>query len=177
AAVRSKLEALTGLSGKVGVAYDSSTLTYTITFDNSLGNVTQLTADGSSLTGTEHDLFLKTGDGDTATHLDLTASVTGTDLNFHAMIGPFGLFIVDGSAALGGILRFHLLTDANKSTDQDHLNLVGFGGGGFTSDLGNIGDFIGADSVCIFPARDPGTIHTGPVALAQANPPIKLGTD
>src|SRR5439155_10696962 len=47
-AVKSALEALPGIGvGKVGVALAGTT--YTITFDNTLGNVPQLVVDGSNL--------------------------------------------------------------------------------------------------------------------------------
>ena len=90
-AAQTALTALAGLSGNVTVAFASKT--YTITFAGSLGTVAALTVDGSKLTGTQHSLYLKIGDGDGDTHLDLTASVAGTNLNFHAMIGPFGLYV------------------------------------------------------------------------------------
>ena len=99
------------------------------------------------LTGSERSFFLKTGTGDHDTHLDLTASAAGTNLNFNARLGPFGLFIKDGTASLGGTIRLNFLDGPHSG----HFNLVGFGDGGVSSDLGSIGDFIGAGSVCVNP--------------------------
>ena len=68
----------------------------------------KISVDGGSLTGSENAFFLKTGNGPDATHLTLTAQAAGTNLNFHAMIGPFGLFVKDGSASLGGTIQLNL---------------------------------------------------------------------
>ena len=79
--------------------------TYTITG----GTPSLFSVDGTSLTGSQRSFFLKTGSGDDDTHLDLTASAAGTNLNFNARLGPFGLFIKDGSASLGGTIRLNFL--------------------------------------------------------------------
>ena len=121
--VKAALEALAGLSGKIDdVTFDSTSSTYTITFSSSLGNVTQLVGDGAALTGTTHSFYVNTGPGNDATHLDLTASAAGQNLNFHAMLGPFGLFVRDGSASLGGTIRLHLTDGATRHDGK--LNLV-----------------------------------------------------
>ena len=173
--VQEALEHLTGLSGKVNVAFDSGTSTYTITFDSSLGNVTQLMGDGSALTGTTHSFYINTGPSDTATHLDLTASAAGQNLNFHAMLGPFGLFVKDGSASLGGTIRLNL-TDGSTRHDSK-LNLVAFGDGAVTSDLTHITDFIGAASICMNPqGSGTPTCDNSNFSLAHADLPLFIGT-
>ena len=137
---RSRCRLLPGLgSATVGGTAGS----YTITG----GTQSLYSVDGTALTGSERSFFLKTGSGDHDTHLDLTASAAGTNLNFDARLGPFGLFIKDGSASLGGTIRLNFLTGPHSG----RFNLVSFGDGTITSDLGSIGDFIGAGSVCVNP--------------------------
>ena len=171
-AAQTALRALNGLGTKVSASFNGGTKTYTITFDGSLGTVAALTADGSKLTGTKHSLYLVVGDGDTATHLDLTASVAGTNLNFHAMIGPFGLFVQDGNASLGGTIRLHL----DDHHGDGRFNLVSFGAGALSSDIGSIGDFVSHDSVC-FKAVGSSTCGTTASNIATATLPLFIGTD
>src|SRR5262249_31081061 len=121
--------------------------------------------------------FIKTGPGPDATHLTLTAQAAGANLNFHAMIGPFGLFVKDGSASLGGTIQLNLTDRATRHHSQ--FRLVAFGGSGFSSDLGSFTDFIGASSVCLNPHSDGhgGTACDSTFTLATATLPLYVGTD
>jgi len=149
---------------------DLGSTTYTRT------QLSKITVDGGALTGSQNAFFLKTGNGPDATHLTLTAQATGTNLNFHAMIGPFGLFVKNGSASLGGTIQLNL-TDGPRS--DGHFNLIAFGGGGFQSDIPSIGDFIGLQSVCLNPHGDGsgGTAcDNSNFVLATATLPLYVGT-
>ncbi len=77
-------------------------------------------------------------------------------------------------ASLGGTIRLSFV-DGPHTGQQARFNLVGFGGrlGSFTSDLGSIGDFIGAGSVCVNPH---GWLVRPGVPIAQANLPLYVGT-
>ncbi len=137
----------------------------------------KISVDGGNLTGSQNAFFLKTGDGADATHLTLTAQATGQNLNFHAMVGPFGLFVKDGSASLGGTISLHLL---DGPRGDGHLNLIAFGGSGFQSDLGSIGDYIDTSSVCLNPHSNGsgGTAcDNSNFQIATATLPLYVGTD
>ncbi|HET7129920.1 MAG TPA: hypothetical protein VFJ93_12675, partial [Gaiellaceae bacterium] len=161
--LQAKLRELAGLET---VTVGGGPGTWTITG----GDASKFSVDGAQLTGTQKSFYLKTGDGDHDTHLDLTASAAGTNLNFNARLGPFGLFVKDGSASLGGTIRLHFL-DGPRSDGR--FNLIGYGDGAVSSDLGAIGDYIGADSVCVDP--DHGCVDT--FTIAQANLPLFVGTE
>ncbi len=93
------------------------------------------------------------------------------------MIGPFGLFVKNGSASLGGTIQLNL-TDGPRS--DGHFNLIAFGGCGFQSDIASIGDFIGPQSVCLNPHSDGmgGTAcDNSNFMLATATLPLYVGTD
>ena len=171
-AAQTALTALGGLSGNVTVAFASKT--YTITFAGSLGTVAPLTVDGSKLTGTQHSLYLKIGDGDGDTHLDLTASVAGTNLNFHAMIGRSAFTSRTAARASGGRSGLHLV-DPGTTDHPGRFNIIGFGGGTFTSDLSSIGSFITSQSVCFTPVGSSTCGQSG--AIATATLPLYIGTD
>src|SRR6185312_13259352 len=103
--------ALRGLS-TIGGAFVNVTLTdtnlYTITFTGDLAHedVKEVTADTSSTVGGERSFFLKTGVGGTS--IDDSATASGTNLSFEAKIGPFGLFVKNGSASIGGAINIGL---------------------------------------------------------------------
>src|ERR1051325_10333004 len=82
---------------------------YQVTFVGTLAhtNVSQLTADISNTVGGERTFFLKTGPSGTS--IDASASASGNNLNFEAKLGPFGLFVNNGSASLGGQIHVGLL--------------------------------------------------------------------
>ena len=72
-------------------------------------------------------------------------SASGSGLDFTAQLGPFGLFVIGGSANLSGDFTARLTDDDNK------LVLFSFGPGGPASELGSLGsaldlDFEGAAS-------------------------------
>ena len=171
--LQTALEALTGLSGKV-TSVELADGTYTIVFDNSV-DLTKLSVDGGLLTGTQDSFFIKTGPGDDATHLDLTATAAGQNLDFEARIGPFGLFVENGSASLGGTIRLNLLPGPHNGNDANKLFLVSYGDGAVSSDLGSLTDFIGANSVCLNPSG--GMCSNSSAMLASATLPLFVGTD
>lgn len=88
------------------------------------------------------------------TRLTASASATGTNLDFSAQIGPFGLFVTDGSASLNGSFAVKLLND------DDKLYLASFNGG----PASEIGELPGAVNVAIS--------GTGNVSL-----PLFVGTE
>src|SRR6185312_10779403 len=149
--IQAKLEALGNIgSGNVTVGSSSGTVTagspqtFTITFQSALGDldVADLVVDDGDLTG-QRAFFIKTGHDGTGLHFD--ASASASNLNFEARIGPFGLFIKNGSAAIGGSLDLNLLDPHSNG----RLVIVGFGGDGVTSDLGSILDFVGTNSIAL----------------------------
>ena len=109
--------------------------------------------------------FVKTGVG--GTNIDLKASVTGTNLNFNAKLGPLGIFITNGSASLGAELNGHLLDTSGN------LNIVSYDVTGFHTDLSSLGSFFGPDSITFTNAA-----HNCPTGseFACANLPIFVGT-
>src|SRR5207253_306188 len=125
---------------------------YTITFVGTQAhtNVKQLTADTSKTVGGERSFFLKTGTGGTS--IDAKASASGTDLNFEAKVGPFGLFVKNGSVSLGGEIHIGLL----DATGNGRLVLLGYGNSGVFTDLGRIGAFLGISSTTAAILRDGG---------------------
>jgi hypothetical protein len=113
---------------------------------------------GLDLTGSNKGYFLRTGVGGTS--LDATASASGNNLEFNAKLGPFGLFVVNGCASLNGHVNLHLLDPHGNG----RLVLAGWDGSGVTSDLGNLGSFVGSNSIDVS-------------GLGQATLPLFIGTD
>src|SRR5262249_39048913 len=73
---------------------------------------------GLDLGSPTKSLFIKTGAMGTGLHADLTAD--GNALNFDAQIGPFGLFVIGGSAHLNG----HIDVTLNDPDNDGRFNLV-----------------------------------------------------
>ena len=80
--------------------------------------------------------FIKTGPGGTS--FTATASASATDLNFQAKIGPFGLFVKNGSAAIGATATASLF-DADG---DGRFVILGYGPGGLATDFGHIGELL-----------------------------------
>ncbi len=180
--IQAKLEALANV-GTGNVAVTSSTgvvtspgspQTFTITFQGALAHtdVPQLQIDDGNLSG-KRVFFIKTGPTGTHLHFDARASVA--NLNFVARIGPFGLFVKNGSASIGANLELSLI-DFNAN---GRLVLVGFGGDGVSSDLGSLGSFVGAGSICLTgTATAPApACPTGPTMFAVVSLPLFVGTE
>ena len=143
------LEHLTGLSGKVNVAFDSGTSTYTITFDSSLGNVTQLMGDGSTLTGTTAQLLPQDRPRRQRDPPRPDRERRRAEPQLPRDARPVRP-LREGRLARASAAR-SASTSSTVDPHDGQLNLVGFGDGGVTSDLGSIGDFIGAASICFNP--------------------------
>ncbi len=117
--------------------------------------------------------------GPTGTRLVANASVSGTDLDFEARLGPFGLFVRDGSASAGAGITVKLV-DGGASTTDGKLILLGYStGSGLTSDLGQLGTFVnvvpgfGSGSVVI--TTQGATCATGVFACVSL--PVYVGTE
>jgi Ca2+-binding RTX toxin-like protein len=117
---------------------------------------------GLDLGGSDKSFFLRTdtnpGPANNGTGLSATLSASGTDLDFSARIGPFGLFVVDGSANFNASFAVKL----NDADSDGRFVIIGLPGGA-SSDLGNIGSFINTSSVTV----------TG---TASASLPLFVGT-
>ena len=122
---------------------------YTITFKNTAGAkniaplkpITSGTNPDFGLTGDERSFFLYTGaQGTTFT---AAANATASNVDLAVKLGPFGLFVQDGSASIGAKLDLHLL----DGDGDGRLVLIGFGGSGITSDLGHLGAFVKKESI------------------------------
>src|SRR5581483_168545 len=59
-------------------------------------------------------------------------------------------------------------------SEAKHLNLVGFGDGGVTSDLGHLDQFLGTSSICFVHGL---TCDQSAFDIAQADLPLFIGTD
>jgi len=149
--IQTKLQALGNIgAGNVTVTTSSGTVTagspqtFVIEFVSNLQHMLlpMVQVDDSDLHG-QRSFFIKTGPSGTSVHLD--ASASASNLNFVARIGPFGLFVKNGSAAIGGAVNLSL----NDPHNNGRLILVDFGGDGVGSDLGNIlsDHFVDANSV------------------------------
>ena len=113
---------------------------------------------GLDLTGSDKSFFLHTGS--TGTKLTASATATGSELDFSAQIGPFGVFVIDGTASATGNMSIQL-----GDPDSDgRLSLVAFDGSGVVSDLNRLSQFVTADEVSV----------TG---TATANLPLFVGTE
>lgn len=119
---------------------------------------------GLDLTGTDKAFFLVTDNLLTVpvegTRLSASLSATGNDLQFTAGLGPFNVFVIDGSASLTAGVGVRLL---DPDGDQ-RLALIAFGGSGVSSDLGRLGDFVNSGSITV----------TG---AASVNLPLFVGTE
>ena len=120
---------------------------YTIDFQGGLLKqpVDDLSANTSKLIGGSRSFFLQTGAN--GTQILASASASASNINFSAKLGPFGLFVNGGSAAIGGDIRVGL----DDITGDGRLVLVGYDGSGVTSDLGNILNFLAINTpVAVF---------------------------
>ncbi len=180
ASLQTKLRALNTL-GPRKVAVGGTVGDYTITFDASLGNVATLVAEHvETLTGSQRSFFVKTGTNGTKLILDATAA--GTNLDFQARIGPFGLFVKGGTASVGGHAELSLLPGPRN---DNRFIIAAFDGSSVTTDIPNIGQFFGAASIAFEgKANCPGlpapgspwkSTHTTPL-FACATLPIFVGT-
>ena len=88
---------------------------------------------GLDLEGADKGFFIDVDD----TSLVATASASGTNLEFEARLGPFGLFVKNGSASAGATITVGLV-DADG---DGRLYIFGLPGGA-TSDLGHLGNFV-----------------------------------
>ena len=77
---------------------------------------------GLDLSGPTKSFFIKTGLSGTGLHADLTA--TGNNLSFDAQIGPFGLFVIGGSAGLNGHIDVTMV-DTMATGGFDLVTLTG----------------------------------------------------
>jgi Ca2+-binding RTX toxin-like protein len=134
-------------------------------------NATFHLALGLDLAGANKGFFLRTGSSGTS--LDASASASGNNLDFDAKLGPFGLFVTNGSGSLAGDINVHLLDPHSNG----RLVLVGWNGSSVTSDLANLSNFVGADSITVTgtgAAKLPLFIGTNdfkvPLDFAGANP-------
>ena len=119
---------------------------------------------GLDLTGPDQAFFLVTDNLATVpiegTRLSATLSAAGTNLDFTAGLGPFNVFVIDGTASLNAGVSVRLL---NPDGDQ-RLALVAFGGSGVSSDLGRLDQFVNSGSITV----------TG---SASVNLPLYVGTE
>ncbi|MGH9259202.1 MAG: hypothetical protein ACRD08_04770, partial [Acidimicrobiales bacterium] len=95
---------------------------------------------GLDLSGPDKAFFLVTDDSTTpgvkeGTKLSASAGASGDNLEFTAQLGPFGLFVVGGSASLDGAIDIFLVDPGEQRFD-----LVTFGGSGVTFDLPGLAD-------------------------------------
>ncbi|MEX2149864.1 MAG: LEPR-XLL domain-containing protein [Steroidobacteraceae bacterium] len=119
---------------------------------------------GLDLTGNDKAFFLVTDNLETmpieGTRVTASLNATGTGLEFTAGLGPFNVFVIDGSASLTAGVGLRLL---NPDLDQ-RLVLAAFGGSGVTSDLGRLSQFVNSNSITV----------TG---TASVNLPLFVGTE
>lgn len=108
--------------------------------------------------------YLVPGAGHTS--LTATAAATGTNLNFSAQIGPFGLFVTGGNAGLNG--SFAVTLDQTGDDTPNQLYLGSFGGG----PASEIGELPGAVDVNITGA---GNISL-PLFVGTEDLQVPLGT-
>ena len=162
AQVQAALETIAGLSGNVSVT-GSDGGPFTIEFINSLAD-----KDVPAIkVATSGAFFVKTGNDGTA--IDLSASVTGSNLNFNAKLGPLGIFITNGSASIGADLNGHLINVGGTG----RFDLVSYNDGVFTTDIGDLGSYFGAASLTFSnTGQNCPTAHE----FACANLPIYVGT-
>src|SRR5439155_23731656 len=145
--------------------------TFTLSLHDALPiskNVPELkVADTSNLVGGERSFFIKTGPNGTT--VDAHASANAEHVNFEAKLGPFGLFVADGAASVGGNISVKLI-DANGT---GRLVLVGFGDGAVMSDLGRIGAFLGLSAASVSTLQDGSGSQDGVQALTvNAKAPV-----
>jgi len=92
---------------------------------------------GLDLAGSDKSFFIDVNE----TSLTASASAFGNNLEFEASLGPVGVFVVGGSASIGGTFAVDLV-DAGASSSDDRLVLIAFDGGSVTTDLGDLLDFL-----------------------------------
>ena len=158
--IETALETITALAGNVHVTGSGSD--FTIEFLNGLAdtNVAELSLPKAG------SFFIKTGTDGTA--FSASASAAVNNLNFQAKIGPFGLFVKDGHAAIGASISAHLFNVGGTG----RFEILHFAPGTFTSDFSNIAAFFTADSVTVDGTAPGCAAHE----LACASLPIFVGT-
>ena len=145
---------------------------YTITFAGTLAHtdVKELTADTSNTVGGERAFYLKTGLSGTT--IEAHANASGTNLNFEAKLGPFGLFVKNGSASIGGDISIGL----QDAMGNGRLVILGYGNDGVFTDLGRIGAFLGITSTTAAILRDgsssPATNEVAAVTVIGSGVPL-----
>jgi hypothetical protein len=100
------------------------------------------------------------------TKLDAQAHFHGNNLSFSASLGPVGVFVQNGSAALDGEFKIQL-ADPNSN---GRLYLLSFDGSGVSSDLGNLGAFLQAPTV-----TGTGSLSM-PLFYGLSSSPVPLGS-
>jgi hypothetical protein len=111
------------------------------------------------------DVFLYTGAG--GTRATAHAGASGDNLNFSANIGPFSIFVVNGSGSLSGDITLKL---SDSGPDVHNGRLVLFSGGAFIKP--NAGDFDTAPSDILN-----GTASVNlPLYIGSLNAPIPIGS-
>src|SRR5262249_9504924 len=111
--------------------------------------------------------FLRTGANGTT--FTAQANATASSLAFKAALGPFGIFVNNGSAAVGGQFGFQL-----QNADGDG-KLVLFGA---DDDLGDLGDFVNGSSFSFTGTANIGDLTACPAGnIACAKLPLFVGTD
>ena len=110
--------------------------------------------------------FIKTGNSGTG--FTASASAAVNDLNFQAKIGPFGLFVKNGHAAIGASIGAHLV-DADG---DGQFVILGFGPNGLVTDFDHIGSFFTTGSVTLDGTAPGCATHD----IACASLPIFVGT-
>ena len=132
-------------------------------------------ADTDEIVGDERGFFIDVNN----TGISASASASGENLEFNAQLGPFGLFVIDASAALAGQIDLSLLDPEGTG----RLVLVGAHGSGVDvddgTDLDNLGSFVDASSITITetasPCPDPAPSDTAVFACASL--PLFFGTE
>ena len=159
-AIEAALQGITALAGNVHVTGSGSD--FTVEFLNGLAdtNVAELSLPRAG------SFFIKTGVGGTG--FTASASAAVNNLNFQAKVGPFGLFVKDGHAAIGASISAHLVDVGGTG----RFEILHFAPGTFTSDFSNIAAFFTADSVTLDGTAPGCAAHE----LACASLPIFVGT-
>ncbi|MEX2645398.1 MAG: choice-of-anchor D domain-containing protein [Gaiellaceae bacterium] len=140
---------------------------------------------GLDLEGTDKGFFIKTGS--TGTKLVATASASGSNLEFEARLGPFGLFVKNGSASAGASIEIKLNNAGSNTGHADRLYIfTTLPGSTATSDLGHLGDFVSVGDFTttgsiVVTQTGPGGSFAGAtlplfIGTADANVPLDFGT-
>lgn len=132
---------------------------------------------GLDLFGPDKSFFLYTGDS--GTKLTANASASGNDLDFTAQIGPFAIFVQDGTASLAagievGLANKNGSTPTAYSGTGDRFDLLAYNDSGFATDLGELASYIVIDDLQKSGGSETDTVFvtgTGSISL-----PLFIGT-